>query len=66
VRQLGNVHDHKGLPSFASCRGSRSRFASDREISAALGVLEAWEANKTSVGFRNASMLLRTASNEQH
>jgi ATP-dependent DNA ligase len=26
-----------------------------REISAALGVLEAWEANKTSVGFRNAS-----------
>jgi hypothetical protein len=37
-----------------------------REISAALGVLEAWEANKTSVGFRNASMLLRTASNEQH
>jgi hypothetical protein len=38
----------------------------NREISAALGVLEAWEANKTSVGFRNASMLLRTASNEQH
>ena len=44
---------------WASCR-------SNREISAALGVLEAWEANKTSVGFRNASTLLRTASNEQH
>jgi arginase family enzyme len=33
-----------------------------REISAAPGVLEAWEANKTSVGFRNASMPLRIAN----
>jgi hypothetical protein len=36
-----------------------------REISAALGVLEAWEANKTSVGFRNASMPPRIANYAQ-
>ena len=36
-----------------------------REISATLGVLEAWKANKTSAGFRNASMPPRIANYAQ-